>query len=363
VREPDRLGPVRVPRRPVTDVEDPLLAETSALVRPETLTKLLQEHFGTNDQVVITGRAQSGSSNVTAFITFGERRLVVRRPPAGDLLPTAHDMAREYKFLAALHGSVVPVARPILYRDDAGLIGAPFYVMERVEGYVLQQMIPDSLHDPENLRRLCVSAITTLAALHDLDRTGLDLPGRPDGYLQRQVARWSSQARLTPTATRLVGLDRLTEWVRSHIPEDVDATIVHGDYGLHNLLFGAGDNTVAAVMDWEMATLGDPLADLTWFLGGWVASPDGQSGNPANDVVSWPGALSQCEMYGLYTELTARKIANLDFYRAFNSWKGIVILEGLYSTYLNGHAANASVARFADTVPAQLQRTLTDLQI
>jgi aminoglycoside phosphotransferase (APT) family kinase protein len=347
----------------VTEVVDTLLAETSALVRPEVLTELLQKHFGTDDQVVVTGRAQSGSSNVTAFIAFGEKQLVVRRPPAGELLPTAHDVGREYRFLAALHGSPVPVARPILYCDDAGVIGSPFYVMERVDGYVLQQRIPDSLRDPANLTRLCTSAMTTLAVLHGVDWRGLDLPGRPDGYLQRQVARWSSQIRLTPTATRLVGLDRLTEWVTSHVPETFDATIVHGDFGLHNILFRDSDNTVAAVMDWEMATLGDPLADLTWWVGGWNPSPDGQSGNPANDVVAWPGALSQADMYKLYTELTGRPLSNLDFYRAFNSWKGIVILEGLYSTYLNGHAANSSVARFAHTVPAQLERTLNDLKI
>ncbi len=347
----------------MTEVGDPLLAETSALVRPGPLTELLRRHFGTKDEVVITGRAQSGSSNVTAFIAFGDRQLVVRRPPAGSLLPTAHDVGREYRFIAALHGSAVPVARPILYCDDASIVGSQFYVMERVDGYVLQQRIPDSLRDPKNLTDLCTSAVTTLAVLHDVDWRGLDLPGRPDGYLHRQVARWSSQARLTPTANRLIGLDRLTEWVTSHIPDSLEATIVHGDYGLHNLLFREGDNTVAAVMDWEMATLGDPLADLTWFVGGWMASPDGESGNPANDVVAWPGALSQAEMYDLYSELTGRQISNLDFYRAFNSWKGIVILEGLYSTYLNGHAANASVARFAHTVPARLEQTLTDLKI
>jgi aminoglycoside phosphotransferase (APT) family kinase protein len=347
----------------MTDTEDRLLAETAMLVRPEVLTRLLRENFGTDDDVVITGRAQSGSSNVTAFVSFGSRELVVRRPPAGELLPTAHDMGREYAFISALHGSAVPVAEPVLQCTDPSLIGAPFYVMERVQGYVLHGGAPDDLHEPDNLRHLCVSAITTLSMLHAVDWTDLRLPGRPDGYLARQIKRWSSQLELTATAKRLDGIDRLTAWITSHVPPDVPATIVHGDYGLHNLLFHRDDHTVAAVMDWEMATLGDPMADLSWFLGGWVAPVDGQFGNPANYIVAWPGALSQDEMYAHYADLTGRDVSNLAFYQAFNAWKGIVILEGLYSTYLNGHAANDSVEAFAEVVPARIEGVLTDLKI
>ena len=347
-------------------MNEPTPLSLDDLLQPAELEALLRRTLESDDHLVVEGRALSGSSNVTVFVSFGGRRLVVRRPPPGELLPTSHDMLREHAFLVALQGSAVPVATPVVAVEDPAVIGAPFYVMERVDGFVIQNDIPDELHAPETLRQLCEAAVDTLADLHAIDWRGLDLPGRPDGYLQRQLKRWTTQLSLTPSASRLDGIDRLTQWVQNNVPPDTETTIVHGDFGLHNLLFqldGSGGARVGAVMDWEMATLGDPLADLSWFLGSWGGAGAGRSGNPANVVTDWPGALTHEEMFARYAERSGRLQAHADFYRAFSAWKGIVILEGLYSAFIDGNAANPSVARFREQVPTQLAQILAEFGI
>lgn len=308
--------------------------------------------------LAVTGFAASGSSNITAFLDADGRQWVLRRPPLGNLLPTSHDMIREYRFVHALRNSEVPVPPTVAVCTDESVIGAPFYVSERVPGSILQDVIPDGFQEPAEVARLAVVVIDTLAALHAVEWEGMDVPYRPGDYLQRQISRWLRQLELTPTASRLEGLDEVNDWIRAHQPEQAEHVIVHGDYGLHNMIIGAPPDTgINAVLDWEMATIGDPLADLAWFLSGWGRSQeDGGVKNPANVITTWPGAPSAAELLDRYERSSGRTIPNWLFYEAFSMWKGAIITEGLYSQFVEGTAANPAVIRFREEVPAQVAR-------
>ncbi|HEY2750234.1 phosphotransferase family protein [Phenylobacterium sp.] len=320
------------------------------------LEQFLRETLGVDDPLEIEGRALSGSSNITVFIRLGDVALVLRRPPPGELLPTAHDMMREAAFLKALAGTAVPVPQLIAKCEDRSVLGAPFYVMSRVDGIVVQQEPPENLRDPAALEAACGNVVDCLAALHSIEWSGLGLPGRPHGYLERQVARWQAQLALTPSASRLPRLEVVTAWVSAHVPEQRATTIVHGDYGLHNLILDRSEPRVRAVLDWEMATLGDPIADLIWFLQGWGVATEPGVGNPANYLTTWPGAPSRSAMMDRYQAQTGRAVENELFYRVFSTWKGIIVTEGLYDAFLKGEAANPAVARFETQVPAQVER-------
>jgi aminoglycoside phosphotransferase (APT) family kinase protein len=325
------------------------------LLRPQALEAYLRRELGRDDALTVTGRASSGSSNVTAFVRFGDDRLVVRRPPGGDLLPTAHDMLREARFLQAFAGTDVPVARVVATCEDTAVIGVPFYVMEQVDGIVLQQSEAGYLHDPDQLGRLCAAMVDVLASIHAAPWEGRGLPGRPTGYLERQVDRWTKQLSLTSSASRLVGLDEVTAWVHANVPAQAETTIVHGDFGLHNTIIGETEPRVAAVLDWEMATLGDPLADVVWFLQGWGVQRRSGVGNPANYVTHWPGAWTREQMLERYATATGRSLSNEHFYRVFSTWKGIIVTEGLYAAHLEGHGTNPTNVRFETEVPSQVE--------
>jgi len=308
--------------------------------------------------VTISGFAVSGSSNITAYLEIDGRRCVLRRPPVGDLLPTSHDMIREYKFVHALEGSQVPVAPIVLACTDAEVIGAPFYIAQRIDGAVLQDQIPPGYADPAAITALAHHVIDTLAALHEVSWQHLDLPYRPGDYLQRQISRWTRQLELTETADRLRGLPAVTTWIKARCPAPADQVIVHGDYGLHNMIIGIPpDARIHAVLDWEMATIGDPLADLAWFLSGWGQSDsDRRVRNPANVITTWAGAPSAADLLERYERASGRTIDDWTFYQAFTMWKGAIITEGLYSQFVHGTAANPAVVRFREEVPAQVAK-------
>jgi aminoglycoside phosphotransferase (APT) family kinase protein len=329
--------------------------QISDLLAPARLEAFLRERTGRTDRLTIEGRAFSGSSNITAFMRFGDDRLVVRRPPPGELLPTAHDMMREVKFLEAFAGTDVPVARVIASSDDASVMGSPFYVMTRIDGVVLQQDEPAHLREPGAMDELCARLVEVLVAIHAEPWEGRDLPGRPTGYLDRQIKRWIGQLHLTPSARRLIGLDDVTNWIIANVPGETTTTIVHGDFGLHNMILGGSTPSVEAVLDWEMATLGDPLADLVWFLQDWGQAREGRSGNPANYVTTWPGAWSRERMLEHYARTSGRDLSDEHFYRVFSTWKGIIVTEGLYSAFLDGTAANPAVARFETEIPTRVE--------
>jgi aminoglycoside phosphotransferase (APT) family kinase protein len=249
------------------------------------------------------------------------------------------------------------VARPVASCDDTTVIGVPFYIMARVDGVLLQDSYPEAIDNSDARREMCINAVETLARLHGVDWRARGLTTPPDPYLVRQLRRWTRQLELTATRDRLPGLERVGPWLYAHLPESQEATIVHGDFGLHNMILSpVRPVTVQAVLDWEMATIGDPLADVVWFLRGWGEVP---TRNPANYVTAMPGALSEQDMLARYEDASGRKIHDKLFYQVFSGWKGAIILEGLYASYLEGNAANENVARFAEEVPQGVEHLLS----
>ncbi len=321
------------------------------------LQSFLRDSTGVTGPIDVTGRAPGGSSNITLFLDVDGERWVLRRPPSGELLPTSHDMLREYRFLRAIHGTSVPVPEPIVACDDPTVIGAPFYTMRYVDGLLLSREATNpGLARPDACRAITTELMQVLADLHGLDWANLGLEGRPTGFLQRQVRRWTGQLALTPTAPRLgPGLQEVTDWISANVPDSRRESIVHGDYTPNNILVRRPPEArVAALLDWEMATIGDPLADLAWLMQGWVASGSRPGENPAAWITRLPGSLSREEAIELYERKSGAPFENQTFYRAFSMWKSIAILEGLYSLYVEGRAADPSVARFEHSVPQQL---------
>ena len=215
----------------------------------------------------------AGFSNETFFVYRGGAEYVLRRPPRGPLLPTAHDVAREYRFLNALHGTAARVPRPVVLCEDAAIIGAPFYVMERQHGVVIRAELPAPLDTLADRRRIGEEMIDALAEMHSVDWAAAGLQGKSEGYIARQLKRWQSQADLTVGKVReLPGLAEVSAWLANNCPATGDSTVVHGDYKLDNVMFASdAPARLIAIFDWEMATIGDPLADLGWLLHTWGA--------------------------------------------------------------------------------------------
>jgi|FaiFalDrversion3_1042247.scaffolds.fasta_scaffold00350_3 aminoglycoside phosphotransferase (APT) family kinase protein len=338
----------------------PDLAEALPLDR---LAAFLADHLGPSPGPPrVLGRPLGGASNITVVLQWGERRLVLRRPPLGQLLPTSHDVLREFRYLSALAGTAVPVPRVVAACQDASLIGAPFYVMEYVEGVTFGSgRLPPRLDTPAQRRRIGQELIRGLAALHRLPWQELGLSGRPESYLQRQLQRWQQQLALSQTRP-LPGLDRVTRWLERNLPTSAAASIVHGDYGLHNVIFSAQPPArLLAVLDWEMSTIGDPLADLGWLLRDWGVVPEKGIRNPAKALSALPGSPTKEEMAQLYQRQSGVAVALLPYYEVFAMWKEVIIAEGLYASFLAGTAANPAVERFRTQVPEQVERILERL--
>lgn len=305
----------------------------------------------------------AGFSNETFYVSRGDEHWVMRRPPRGPLLPTAHDVLREYRFISAVHGKA-RVPRPIAACEDTDVIGAPFYLMERKDGHVIRSEVPEAYDTPAERRRISEEMVTALAEMHGVDWQAAGLKGKPEGFLHRQLKRWSGQWEQTQPRTRdLPGLDELTAWLEEHMPEEQPPTIVHGDYKIDNVMFAPDKPELIAIFDWEMATIGDPLADLGWLMSNW-----GDPGDPppppefqqytrqGPPVTSMEGFLTQDEMAALYEEKTGRSMRNFAFYHVFAVYKLAIILEGLYMHYLEKTASNPDSARFEWQVPTLIDR-------
>lgn len=276
-----------------------------------------------------------GKSNLTYAVDDGTTSWVVRRPPLGHVLATAHDMGREYRVISALQSTAVPVPAVFAYCADPQVIGAPFYVMARVEGRAYRQAAELAELGPERARAISTTLVDTLAELHAVkpDAVGLQDFGRPEGFLGRQVQRWKKQ--LDSSYSRdLPDAQLLYERLQGQVPPDGPAAIVHGDFRLDNALVDESDR-LRAVVDWEMATLGDPLTDLALLV---VYGRLGQAlpGNAIVDVASAPGYLSEAEILGRYSESSGRDLSRLGFYLGLAAFKLAAILEGIHYRYLHG---------------------------
>jgi aminoglycoside phosphotransferase (APT) family kinase protein len=281
----------------------------------------------------LTGRLIAGGrSNLTYEVSDGTRSWVVRRPPLGHVLATAHDMGREYRVITALRDTSVPVPLTYTLCTDPDVIGAPFYVMSDVDGVAYRTADQIAVLGPTRIRAIAERLIATLALLHAVPpaEVGLADFGRPEGFLARQVRRWKKQ--LDASRNRpIAGIDELHALLAANPPDGTPPTIVHGDYRLDNVLVGS-DDKIAAVVDWEMATLGDPLTDVGLLIVYQTMERlgDGPMASAA------PGYPAVPEVIAQYAECSGRDLSDLGFYIALASFKAAVILEGIHYRYVHG---------------------------
>ncbi|CAN5791809.1 phosphotransferase family protein [soil metagenome] len=284
-----------------------------------------------------------GRSNLTYAVTGSDgRRLVVRRPPLGHVLATAHDMAREHRIITALGPTPVPVPATFGLCTDDDVNGAPFYVMALVDGVVLDSPAKGDQLPPEVRRATSHDLIDVLAELHavDVDEVGLGDLARREGYVERQLKRWTTQWANSKTR-ELPAIDEVAERLATRVPIQQGTVIAHGDYRLGNCLTDTAQGRIAAVLDWELCTLGDPLADVG-YLGVYWSDP-GATVRRHNDPSGIEGFPTYAELVERYATRTGRDVSGVDYYVAFSSWRLAVISEGVYARFLHGAMGDQGV--------------------
>jgi aminoglycoside phosphotransferase (APT) family kinase protein len=319
---------------------------------------LATERPGLADGALSAELIVGGRSNLTYLVTDGRHEWVLRRPPLGHVLATAHDVGREYRVITALADTGVPVPATVLLCADADVLGAPFYLMERVHGTVYRSGEQTARLSESDRWRLSHALVDTLADLHQVDPAAVDLAdfGRPDGFLARQVRRWSAQ--LSASRSRpLPGIEELAGALAAGVPRSGTPAIVHGDYRLDNLL--VRDTSIAAVLDWEMSTLGDPRTDLGLLLVYWDRLADD------NPVVSGVGAghgfPAGSTLVEWYAARTGADLSALAWYEAMASFKLAVILEGIHYRYTLGKTVGDGFDQIGAMVPPLVERGLDAL--
>jgi len=291
-------------------------------------------------------RLRGGHSNLTYRIQDASGvQAVVRRPPLGKLLPKAHDMGREFKIISALSPIGVPVAPPLGFCEDPEVTGAPFYVMGYVEGEPLHIANDADRIPRENRIAVSYSFVDILAELHSFEPEAIGLGdlGRPDAYVARQLKRWygSWNASRDAAGIDLPVVDELHDYLVSHLPDQEPGKVVHGDYGLHNCLV-LPEGRISCVLDWEISTLGDPLADLGYAMNSWT-EPGEPMPPKANAVTDAPGFITRDGMLERYAEKSGRDVSQISYYRAFNFWKTTCIIQGVYARYQLGQKSTQGI--------------------
>ncbi len=353
------------------------------------LGKYLQTNLAADIDTIEVEQFPAGSSNLTYLVRVGNAEYVLRRPPFGNTVRSAHDMDREFNVLSKLSAVYSPAPKPFFYCDDASVIGADFYLMERRTGLVIRGTIPGTdstpleiparskgtaatsdtclhsgirrvgAHDLEHSQdarlAVCRSFIENLADLHALDyrAAGLGDLGKPQGYCRRQVEGWRKRYFATKT-DEWPDLEASIAWLNDNIPADTDATLVHNDYKFDNVMLDPGDLTsITAVLDWEMVTVGDPLMDLGTTLGYWMAADAGEGllNMPFNPRVLMEN-ISRQQLAEMYAAATGRDISNILFYYVFGTFKIAVIAQQIYARYVKGFTKDARFARFNSFVAA-----------
>jgi len=283
----------------------------------------------------------SGYSNLTYLIKVGKKDLVLRRPPFGRKAKTAHDMGREYRILSALNPVFPYCPKPLVYTEDESIMGCTFYVMERIGGIILRKNLPKGLElSPDQMRTLCENLLDVQYKLHSVDykAIGLDGFGKPEGYVKRQVEGWSERYKgaWTPDAPTF---EKVMGWLHERMPPDYPKpTIIHNDYKLDNVVLNdANPLEIVGVLDWEMATIGDPIMDLGNSMGYWVQSDDPPNFQAARMLpTNLPGALTRKEMVKRYESLSGITIDNFDFYLCFGLFRLAVIAQQIYYRFYHG---------------------------
>ena len=300
---------------------------------------------------VVVEQFPGGFSNLTYLVRAGGAEVVLRRPPRGAHVKGGHDMAREFMLLSALHGPYGKVPRPLVFCDDERVIGAPFYLMERVHGVILRGSVPANVE----LRAVSETLIDTLCDLHAFDwrSAGLDKIGRPDGYVARQVDGWTARYAAART-DNVPALDRVAAWLGDHRPADSNASLIHNDFKYDNVVLHAQRLAeIVALLDWEMATVGDPLMDLGSALAYWMDADDpAEMRSVLPSITTHPGNLSRAEVLHRYSARSGRDVRDSVFYYAFGLFKTAVILQQIYARYKQGLTTDPRFASLGAAVSA-----------
>ncbi len=320
------------------------------------LTKFLEGRIDGVHGILVVEQFSKGFSNLTYLVRAGEREYVLRRPPVGVKIKSAHDMGREFKILSKLEAVYDKIPKPLLFCDDESVMGAPFYVMERVRGVILRARIREGVElRAERMKRISELAVDTLTEIHAIDyaAAGLSDLGNPQGYVERQVRGWAERYEKAKTDD-VREMKAVSDWLEAHRPKESGATLIHNDFKYDNIVIDpAGFQKIVAVLDWEMATLGDPLMDLGTMLGYWVQSDD----PPVFQAMQFgptylPGNLTRREIVDRYATRTGRDVSNIHYYYVFALYKLAVVAQQLYRRYKEGLTTEARYAQMLAGVQA-----------
>ncbi|MFY0652019.1 MAG: phosphotransferase family protein [Cyclobacteriaceae bacterium] len=336
-----------------------LMDKSSPIVRKgeeinkQALQTFLQDNRITFGDITIE-QFQNGFSNLTYLIRCREGEFVLRRPPLGAKIKSAHDMGREFKVLSLLKPVFTKVPTPTIICEDESIIGAPFYVMERIPGIILRSKAPTGMSlTPALMRNISENAIDLLASLHSLDinETGLIDLGKPEGYAERQVEGWIDRYEKSQT-DQLPAMTELSEWISSNVPEDNAPVMIHNDFKYDNMVLSLDNHAeIQAVLDWEMATVGDPMMDLGTTLAYWAEITDSAALKPFS--LTWmPGNLKRQEVIERYQLRTGKEVNNIVFYFAYASFKLGVICQQIYARYKRGSTSDSRFASLIGVVNA-----------
>ena len=315
-------------------------------VRPEAaldlavVSRFLGPRLPNTDGPLEVVQFAGGHANLAYLLRFGTQEYVLRRPPSGPVAPGAYDMAREFRALSALWPVFPPAPRPFLLCEDASVLGAPFFVMERRRGLAIRKEMPPQYRDrPDLYRRLSEAMLDTLAALHAIDykAVGLETLGKPEGFLERQVNSWIKRWERAKVVN-IALLDELSRWLLAHLPRSQAPTLLHNDYKHDNLLVDPADIArIVALFDWDQCTLGDPLVDLGLLLNYWTQADDTPGRQTlAQAPTTLPGFYTRAELAQRYAERSGRDVSAISFYQTFALWKTAIVVMQLFVLYQNG---------------------------
>lgn len=350
-RIPDRMASPDVVDTP----QDAARLELAPLVVRGPLEAFLDEH-GIGTGRLEAERIGEGHSNVTFLVRRGETRVVLRRPPRPPLPPSAHDVLREARLLRALEPTPVRAPRVLAACDDESVLGVPFYVMDEIHGSVITSDVPAAFDDPAGRRRVSQELVDQLAEIHAVDwrACGLEGFGKPSGYLERQLRRFSGLWEHNKTR-ELPLVEEVHDWLADNVPESPASTLVHGDYRLGNVMVAdEAPARLVAVFDWELSTVGDPLADLGYFTITWAQAgdPEDLGFGSLNAATRREGFMTREQLIARYEERSGRSMSALHWYQALAMWKAAVFMEGNYKRFTAGSTDDEYLALFDEGVPA-----------
>ncbi len=330
------------------------------------LEPYLRRQFPCDEGELLVRQFPSGHSNLTYSLSLGSKELVLRRPPFGSKVKSAHDMSREFRVLSKLHSVYPPAPEVLLYCDDESVIGAPFYVMKPIHGVILRNHVPRAMDFPaEKARRLSESFVDNLIRLHRVDYAAVSLSdlGKPEGYLERQVRGWTERYYGSKT-NDYPEVEKISAWMQEHMPSTGGVSLIHNDYKYDNVVLDSNDITaIVGVLDWEMCTIGDPLTDLGTTLAYWVDARDPEElqknrWGPTNV----PGSLTRAEIVHDYARKTGIDPSQIAFYLAFARFKLAVIVQQIYYRYHQGLTKDERFASMPDIIQMLLRASLHTAQ-